>query len=144
MTSEEIKTKYEENILQILSNISDCLADENEGWKIGAINEMHDDEYKWGMLISKSDEDPIELDDDDIDISFTILESEHNDGEEKGISFSIEAVTVGGSQVARLAPYNYTSDVWVDREDSERVDRRFKLVQNVDISELVYLINHHS
>lgn len=143
MTPEQIKDKYEKRILTILSDISDCLKDSDGEWKAGSVNEMHDDEYCWGMLISKTDEDPLELDEDDIDIKVTILESEHNDGEEGGVSFSIDAVTVGGSQVGRLCPYNYTSDVWVDRGNEEAVERRFNLVQQTDVSELVYLINHH-
>lgn len=143
MTNEEIKDKYEKKILQILSNISDCLKDGEEGWKVGAVNEMHDDEFKWGMLISKLDEDPIELSNDDIDISFTIIESERNDGEENGVSFSIEAVTVGGVIVGGLTPYNYTNDVWVSKDDEEAIEIRFQILQQVDVSELVYLIEHH-
>ena len=142
MTSEEIKDKYEKRILLILNGIAEGLREcEEHDWKVGAINEIHDDEYKWGMLVSLSDEDPRELDEDDIDVSFAILESEHNDGQEGGVSFSIEAVTVGGSQVARLCPYNYTSDVWVDRTDADAVEERFNLIHGVDTSELVYLIN---
>lgn len=142
MNSEEIKTKYEKKILQILSDISDCLKDGGEGWKVGGITEMHDDEYCWAMLISLIDDDATEPDEDDIDIKFTILESEHNDGEEGGLSFSIEAVTVGGSMVARLCPYNYTSQVWVDREDEKAVEERFNLIQQTDVGELVYRINN--
>jgi len=143
LTSEEIKDKYEKRILLILSDITDCLKDGGEGWKVGAVDEMHDDEYCWGMLISKTDENPSELNEDDIDIKLTILESEHNDGEEEGMSFSLEAVTVGGSQVARLCPYNYTEKVWVPRANAKAVEERFNIIQQADVAELVYIINHH-
>lgn len=143
MTPEEIKDKYEKRILQILSDISDCLKDGDEGWKVGEAFEQHDDEYQWAILISKSDEDPMELEDDDIDIKFTILESEHNDGEENGVSFAIDAVTIEGCTVGGLTPYNYTKDVWVARDDEEAIERRFQIMQQADVSELIYLINHH-
>lgn len=145
MTSEEIKNKYEKSILQILSDVSDCLKDGGEGWNIGGVTEMHDDEYAWAMLISLvNDGDPYEPDGDDIDIKFTILESEHNDGEEGGIAFNLEVVTVEGIQVARLCPYNYTEKVWVAREDTEAIEERFQIMQQADVGELIYIINHHS
>jgi hypothetical protein len=45
-----------------------------------------------------------------------------------------------GGIVARLAPYNYTPQCWVNRSDSEAVEQRFKIIEQADLSELMYLI----
>jgi hypothetical protein len=141
MTPEQIKEKYAARIEKILSNIREALVE--DGWHVEEPWEMGgNDEYRWTMLVSATNPhiDGTEPDEDDVDISLTILESEHNDGEENGVNFGVDVVTVGGSILGGMTPYNYTNRVWVARDQPEAIEERFTLVEDCDPAGIVHML----
>jgi hypothetical protein len=79
-------------------------------------------------------------------ITFTLRDGCHgqDDPEFPKVAFEIEANTEDGREVARLLPFNYTPDVWVDPSDTELLDSRFDLMMQTDTAELVHLIEKAS
>lgn len=138
MTPEQVNEKYEPRVRVVLAEIATALRE--DGWLTGPICDMCDDEYSYALLVSRYDADPSDLLDDDVDIKFELLESEHCDGSEDGLSFAISVHTVGGEIVGGLSPYNYTTDVWVPRDDVDAIERRFAILEQADVGELVCLL----
>jgi hypothetical protein len=137
-TPEQINEKFEPRIRKILAGIAEALKE--DGWKVGEVCDMSCDEYRYAILASQYDEDPSELREGDVDITFEICESEHCDGSEDGCNFAIQVVKVGGEIVGGLTPYNYTQDVWVPRVNDEAVEARFTILERADAGELVCLL----
>ncbi len=97
---EAIKAKFEPRIKTIMEGIREAIRD--EGYTTGEVFDMSCDEYQWALLVAgdktlqAQDYNPSELNEDDIDIQFTILESHYCDGSENGVTFGVSVNTVGG------------------------------------------------
>ncbi len=139
MTPKSIAKKYGARARKYLRAVKVGLQD--AGLKIEGPADMGSkDEYAWSLYVKTPGGDE---DEDAVDITFRVLDSEEWDGTEGGVSFGVDAVTTSGEQLAQLTPYNYSDKVWVDIMDKDAVDARFLLVEGVDPSELVYLVAKH-
>ena len=97
-----------------------------EGFLVDEVYDLSGDAFTWSFLVPFSidgdEERPCE---EDVDVVFTICESEEYDGEEGGVNFEIMVAAVGGQILTQFCLSNYTSEVWVDRRDHEAVEKRF-------------------
>lgn len=132
MTPEEIKTKYEPRILALMNQVRELIEAETP-YSVSEPFEMPADEWRWDMVITVPGME-------DVGYSFTILESEVNDGEENGVSFEVNAVAEGGQMLGGMCPGNYSDDLWVPRGDEEAVEERFKLFEDVDQASILDLL----
>ena len=140
-TIDKINDTYKAQISIILTGIAEVLRE--DGWKVGEVCDMSCDEYSYSILASQYDANPEELNEGDVDITFEICESEEYDGTENGVNFAVQVVTVGGSIIGGVTPYNYTDDCWVDVNDSEAVAERFGLLAQLDPGGMVCLLEDH-
>lgn len=139
MTPEQIKEKYEPRIIALLTAMRTALLEYDLHVESPWL--MEDEEFSWWMLVqTEAQHNAEEL--DGIDVRFTILESEHWDGEKNGVNFGIDITSVGGSIVGGLTPYNYTDEVWVSRDDEDAVEERFVLLETADTADAAELITN--
>jgi hypothetical protein len=132
MTPEAIKEKYEPRILAVLSRIAETLRE--AGYTVDEPIDLSCDQYWWSVLVHGDG------DEDTIDISFRICESEQYDGEENGVNFALDIVEMGGRVLAGLCPYNYTPQCWVDRSDEAAVEERFAIFEEADAANIVPIL----
>lgn len=90
--------------------------------------DMTDEDVRWSALVQPAG--TTEDEESGADVNITVAESEHWDGHEGGVNFILDVVGVGGQIIGGLAPYNYTDDCWVPREDEDAVERRWALFSN--------------
>jgi len=104
--------------------------------------EMTDEEYKFCLLVQPAGTpSDAEI---GVDVSITTLESECNDGEENGLNFSLDVTGWGGTIIGGMTPFNYSSRVWVQRDDAEAVQERWELFQGAfDPSVVIDSIEEH-
>ena len=140
MTPEQIKDKYEARIMVILNKMSNALKE--AGFVCDEPSFMGGDEYDWSFCIHV-DEDPQELAEEDIDVSFRIAESETYDGSTGGVNFMLSFVEVGGRIVGECIPENYTDKVWVPRGSEKGVEKRFRCMEAIESEGAVYLVKEH-
>jgi hypothetical protein len=136
-----IVKKYQARIKRIMREIR--AACEEAGWYCSEIAFLDCDDYSWDFIVHTKGkpEEEADLDDyTDIDVTFKLCESEQYDGTKKGINFALDVVAVGGSILGGLTPYNYTSDVWVNRLDENALAERFQILQDADADGVVTLI----
>jgi hypothetical protein len=132
MTPETIKEKYEHRILAVLNRIAETLRE--AGYGVDEPVDMSCDEYWWSLLVHG------DSDEDTIDISFKICESEQYDGEEGGVNFALDIVEMGGRILGGLCPFNYTDRCWVDRSDEEAVEERFAIFEEANPDDIVPIL----
>lgn len=89
--------------------------------------DMSDAEERWALHVQPAGSSD---DEDGVEVSITVLESEQCDGQENGLNFGLDVVSHGGRILGGLCPFNYTDRVWVDRDDSEAVEERWKVFAN--------------
>jgi hypothetical protein len=138
----QIKERYEARILAHLEQMRTAL--EDSGFKVGPVSEHSDQEYAWWFLVymPREEGEREEMQDDDVDVEFSIFESLQNDGTTNGINFGLNVTAVGGAILGGFSPYNYTSDVWVPVDDDEAIEDRFLLHEDhPDLNGLVNLIS---
>lgn len=140
-TIDKINDKFKVQIATILTGIAEALRE--DGWKVGEICDMSCDDYRYSILASQYDANPSELNEDDVDITFEICESEEYDGTTSGVNFAIQVVTVGGRIIGGVYPHNYTDECWVDRGDGEAVEKRFDLIAQLDPDGMVSLLEDY-
>lgn len=140
-TIDKINDKFKAQIAIILTAIAESLRE--DGWKVGEVCDMSCDDYRYSILVSQYDANPEELNEDDVDITFEICESEEYDGTENGVNFAVSVVTVGGSIIGGLTPYNYTDRCWVSVGDVEAVEERFNILAQCDPTEMVCLLEDY-
>jgi hypothetical protein len=141
MSPEQIKDKYAERIVEILSGITAEIRSEDDAIAISEVIDMHCDDFRWTFnAYLPSDLDDADPEPQGVDVTFVICESEHYDGEQNGVNFAVEIVGVGGEIVGGLTPHNYTDRCWVSRDDAEEIEERFRLVENAAASEAAYLV----
>jgi len=126
MTPYKINRKYKPRILANLRKIAELLS--SHGFKVSGPDDMTDEDYSYWLLVEK---------DQMIDIRFTILESEHSDGEVGGVNFACDITEVSGRTLGGICPFNYTNKVWVPRKDEAAIEERFKLLEDADINGIV-------
>jgi hypothetical protein len=132
MTPEAIKGKYEQRILAVLNRIAETLR--KAGYTVDDPVDLSCDQYSWLLLVHGDG------DQDTIDISFKICESEQYDGEEGGVNFALDIVEWGGRILGGLTPFNYTDRCWVDRSDEEAVEERFAIFEEADPADIVPIL----
>lgn len=137
MTPKGIYRKYGARMRRYMRSVRDGLKGAGL-WATSPHDTGSKDEFACVMSVKESSHASWE--DNAVDITFRVLESEEWDGSEGGVSFGVDAVSMDGREIAKLAPYNYSSRVWVDRMDPHAVDERFLLVEGADPGELVYLV----
>lgn len=135
---EAVASQYHDRIMKILSSIREELVE--DGWYVEGPFENHCDDFQWAMVSSTNPQFQNELNEDDIDITFKICESEEYDGTEGGLNFSVNIVTVGGKIIGGITPFNYTEKCWVDINDSDAVEERFCLIEEADPNGVVSLL----
>jgi len=128
-----IKRKYVKRIRAILNAIKASLVE--AGFKVEGPHDMTADEYWWSLLVTYG---PGE--NDKADVSFRFFESQEYDGSDEGINFGVDIVEFGGRILGGLTPYNYTPDVWVDPNDSEGIEERFRIIEQADPDDIVPLL----
>lgn len=110
------------------------------GYECNEPADMTDEYYRWSVLIYPKGEDH----ENGVDVTVAAPESEAFEGEENGVNFSCDVVHYDGRILGGFTPYNYTSDVWVDRNDPEAVKARWELFQgHFDASALLDLVDAH-
>lgn len=125
---ERIAKKYEERIKAGIKDVREEL--EGSGWIVSDIEERHDDDYCWNIVVRRSSHDLHEDSSDDfINIDFNIVKSEYHDGEVGGMNFSVDICTVGGKVIGGIVPGNYTEDCWVPRNNEDLVSARFRIIE---------------
>jgi len=80
--------------------------------------------------------EPIEYENDDLDVTFGLVNSKEADGTEGGMTFSCDFCTIGGSPSGGMTPYNYSKDCWVPIADSTAVEERFKIFEDLGGAEM--------
>lgn len=135
-----IKDKYNDRAIKILAGIRDDLLAEK--FECDEPEFMDGDLYKWSMIASR----PGCGDDEKrLDISISLVEQQEFEGEGEGITFRWDMIEWGGAILGEIAPYNYTSDVWVDSTDEQAVEVRFGLIEQADYDCLAEdLLKEHS
>ncbi len=97
MTPEQVKDKYEPRIRAILEKIRSAAT------MIGATaDEIYDltaDEYQWNVYVRSAEQARRNVDDQGVDFTFTIIESEQRDGEENGVNFMLDVTAYGGEML---------------------------------------------
>lgn len=132
MTPEAIKEKYKPRILALLRRIAETLRE--AGRTVDDPIDLSCDEYWWSLLVHG------DSDQECIDISFHICESEQYDGEEGGVNFMLDIVEMGGRVLGGLTPFNYSPQCWVDRNDEDAVEERFAIFEEADVAEIVPIL----
>jgi hypothetical protein len=128
-----IKRKYVKRIRAILNAIKASLVE--AGLEVEGPYDMTADDYCWSLIATYG---PGE--NDKADVSFRIFESQEYDGSDEGINFGIDVVEFGGRILGGLTPYNYTPDVWVDLNDTEGIEERFRIIEQADPDDVVPLL----
>ena len=137
MTPEQIKDEYQDRIVVIMRRIAKVLQD--EGYHVEGPYFWDCDEYSWNLLVHLAG-GADSVDEQDIDIAFKIAESEEYDGTEGGVTFSLKITEVGGRILGGLTPFNYSDRCWVDRDDAEAIEGRFRIVEQADEGDIPALI----
>jgi hypothetical protein len=140
---EGIKNKYEDRIKKVLTAIREVL--QGSDYAVGEIYDMSDDCFAWSFLVSRDKSvtgnyNPSDLQDDDVDIIFTIAESIHYDGTENGLNFMLDVTEVGGIVLGGMCPFNYTEDVWVDINNSDAIEERFVYFEQANPEDILDLL----
>lgn len=88
--------------------------------------DMTDDCERWEVYVQPAGT-PDDEHENGVDVSITVCESEHYDGEENGLNFALDVVSYGGEIIGGLCPFNYSDRVWVPRDDEDAVEERWGL-----------------
>jgi hypothetical protein len=139
-SARDVKDKYEPRALALLGKLADKIKE--IGYHAEAPIDMSDDTFKWSFIAS-IDKDPTEdgYDYHEDDTGFYVrleivekVENEGTDGDDSdfGLTFNIDAVSVGGNILGGFSPYNFTPAVWVDSRDADAVEARFELMERMD------------
>ena len=125
----QVARKYEPQIVASLELLKKEFV--NKGYEVSDVCEedWFDDGFRWDFQVFISGT-PEEMKEKDVDVSFTIMDSENYDGEENGLNFSLDMVEYGGEILGGCTPYNYTNNVWVDVKDEDAILRRFNIVKD--------------
>jgi len=117
--------ELEKRIIRKLEDIRNHALE--RGFDCTNVADMCDDVYRWSILISPKNAN---VEEHGVDVTIHIAESEHHDGEENGCNFMLDIVAYGGAVIGGCAPYNFTSQVWVPRDDWAAVDARWRIFDN--------------
>jgi len=104
------------------------------GFDCTEVVNMCDDVYRWNVLISPKNAD---VEDFGVDVTIHIAESEFHDGDENGRNFMLDIIAYGGAVIGGCAPYNFTSQCWVPRDDWESIDARWRIFDDAFGSDTV-------
>lgn len=116
---EALCNTYKPKALKVLGEIA--TAARARGFVCEDPFDMSDEEYRWSLLIQEKGADS----NSGVDVTLTIAESNVHDGEGDGVNFMLDLTEYGGRIVGGVAPYNFTSDVWVEMVDTDAVARRW-------------------
>jgi len=150
----KLANKYAPKILHLLEMISDAC--ESQGFMVEGPYEQDLDEYAWSINAYPASAGPPEgalLHDasivDFVIISIYLAISEYRpdpgmrDGPPGGMSFLLDTVHYDGTVIGGFAPFNFTDEVWVPRDDRDDVeDRWHAFVEGVDPNAIVESIKN--
>lgn len=119
---DKVRKDYGSRIFHLLADIGH--AAERRGWLwSGTVNEQtFFDDYRWQITVEPRTGPKV-------DFTFIIEESVQHEGTTDGINFVLEACDHDGHDLGRIAPYNYTSAVWVDPRNAREIEERFRLIE---------------
>ena len=140
MTPSKIKRRYFRRIYKLMEamksvlELHSCCCDDVSYYE-GDRDEI------WSLIVNRAPEP--EADEATIvDISFRIMWSEHTDGEKGGVAFGIDLVACGGEIVGGCVPFNYTGDLWVPRRHLELIEKRFRMLEEMNHEEIPPLLHN--
>lgn len=137
METEPIKAKYEKRIIALLNAQRKVLRD--EGIKTSRVYEMSDQEYAYTYVIYDGKTHKYARN-GDIDVTFTIAESENREGTDEGIAFALDLVEYSGLIVGGMTPYNYSDELWIPLSDEDAIEERFNLFERANNDSLLNLV----
>jgi len=109
--------------------------------EVSEVDSMSDDKLRVSFMASPRGLDEIAAESDYVDVSITMLISEHSDGELGGINWGLDVVRGSGEILGGLTPYNYTDQVWVARRDRAAVETRWSLFRTVVDRDVEVVVN---
>jgi len=117
----DIQTTYVPKITKLLEEVrAEALS---RGMECEGVNDMSDDGVRLAVLVRSEGGS----DEDGVDVSITVPESEDYDGVEDGCNFSLDIVSYGGVVMGGFTPYNFTDACWVRRGDPVAVEERWQV-----------------
>jgi hypothetical protein len=121
---EKLARRFEPKIVRMLEEIGEAFTE--NGYLVEGPFEMTDEEPAWSINVYPpgSEASPEQ---DFVDVTIHIAISEVRDGEPNGMSFLLDTVHYGGQIIGGFAPFNYTPQVWVARDEKEEVDERWHI-----------------
>jgi len=128
---DKMTRRYEPKIVRLLTSIGEAF--QAQGFMVEGPFEHHDEEPTWELSVYppvaesgvRTSGDP-----DLVDVSIHIALSEHRDGEKGGMSFLLDTAHYGGAIIGGFAPFNFTDQVWVPRNDRDEVEDRWEIFVN--------------
>jgi hypothetical protein len=129
---EGIRDAYEQPALDVLKRVADACRE--RGMEVrGEPFPMHDDDYRWVLVVWRDRTARERGDDELIDITLELVEERSYDDEAGyGVNFGVSVVEYGGRVLGDLQPFNFTPDVWVDARDPKAVLERFDIIRDAD------------
>lgn len=138
MTPNGINRKYGGKIRKYLRGVSKEL--KKRGYYVDGPCDRSDEEFCYNLLISRESLEGRNIPEDAVDIDFYICESECRDCEKGGMAFSVVVNSVGGELIGGLTPFNYSGNLWVDRNDAEAIEKRWQVIMDADVEDLIKLV----
>jgi len=104
------------------------------GLECGEPGDLSDEDVRVYVLVRPAGG----ADEDGVDVSISIPESEHYDGMEGGLNFALAIVGYEGTIVGGFTPFNFTQACWVERADPVAVEERWEVfIHQFDASAVI-------
>ncbi len=137
---EALKKRYSERVERVLHGIA--TAYHEAGWgNEGDPCDMSDEYPRWSVLVTAPGcpipEGPLaDIPSNAIDVTFEFATQRAFEGpkDATGLTFSVSIVEVGGAIRGGMSPHNYTDSVWLNIDDEDALEKRFKLFEAADPS----------
>ena len=139
MNTKPIADKYNARIRSILGDMRKDLI--QQGFKVTQVWFDEGDDYRWFFLANPRIDPSQAEDNQTVDLSIRISESEAFEGTDEGINFSFSAVECGGRIIGDFTPHNFTPQVWVSLDNEEAIEARFCEFESCDFSTVGQMIS---
>jgi len=126
-----IERRLEKTIVQFLESLREFAR--NMKCQVGTLEDRTDDEYQWSFIVHTTEVPAEEVGQwhiTDLGVDFIVRESLVHDGTHDGINFELSFQGDGGKTFGRIAPYNYTPNVWVPLNGDKAMKERLQLIIN--------------
>lgn len=127
--------QYGPRALELLEKIRTIMNE--EGFTTDAPFDLSCDDYKWALPVWRNaDKTQDEMIDIAVEMPVAYDYGEEHSFDGHGMSFGISIVEWGGLILGGFQPFNYTDLCWVDGRDDEAVERRWKMIEDADLSQI--------